>query len=84
MQATHIVINELSDSSPQLALHATYINSSISMKCFYIMAPIMYNSINYFENQFKTISVFFSVQVHCCTTELKLNVVSSKLILIGI
>jgi hypothetical protein len=35
MQATHIVITELSDSLPQLASHATYLNSSINLKYFY-------------------------------------------------
>ena len=35
MQATHIVITELSDSLLQLASHATYMNSSINLKYFY-------------------------------------------------
>ena len=82
MQATRIGITALNDSSPHS--NATYMNSSISMKCFYSIAPVMYHSINYIVNQFKTINVFFSIQIHCCTNELKLNVVSSKLISFGI
>jgi hypothetical protein len=35
MQATDIVFTELSDSSPQLTSHATYMNSSINLKYFY-------------------------------------------------
>ena len=35
MQATHIVITELSDSLLQLASHATYMNSSINLKYLY-------------------------------------------------
>jgi transglutaminase/protease-like cytokinesis protein 3 len=41
-------------------------------------------SINYIVNQFKAMNVFASIQIHCCTTELKRNVVSSKLISFGI
>ena len=88
MQAytTHIVITELNDSSPQLASHVTYMNFSINLKCFYSIAPVLYQSINYIVNQFKAMNVFVSIQmhVHCCTTELKLSVVSSKLISFGI
>jgi len=50
MHATHIVITELYDWSQQLASHATYMNSSINMQCFYSIAPVLYHSINYIVN----------------------------------
>ena len=59
MQTTHIVITELNDSSPHLASHATYMNSSINLKYFYNIAPVLYHSINYIVNQFKTMNVFY-------------------------
>jgi hypothetical protein len=45
-----------------------------------ISTQVLYHSINYIVNQFKAMNVFVSIQIHFCTTELKLNMVSSKLI----
>jgi hypothetical protein len=41
MQATHIVITELSDSSSQLASHVTHMNSSINLKYFYTSCVLL-------------------------------------------
>ena len=49
----------------------------INLKCFYSISPVLYQSIHFIVNQFKTM-IF--IGHFCCTTKLKRIVVSSKFI----